>query len=293
MELRHIKYFLAVAEELHFRKAAEALHISQPPLSQQIRQLEDELKVALFARNKRGVSLTPAGKRFLPHARRILAAVDSAVLVTRQGVPNLVKIGFVSSASMLLAPIMKRFRDGHPTVDLRLVEASTSRQGDMLRAGELDIGLLRAPWTSPGFVTETVARDKLAIILANDHPRAGDPKLKLADLADERFVFFPRELGPGYFDTVMAACNRAGLAPDLDQVAGSTLTIINLVAAGQGFSLVPLQLAAMSKGVTVHLPDDLEAETLLVAAYVEDKKDAELTRSLVTIFRTCAQPIIG
>src|SRR5258706_7864457 len=108
MELRHIKYFLAVAEELHFRKAAEALHISQPPLSQQIRQLEEELKIALFVRNKRGVSLTPAGKRLLPHARRILAAVDAAILVTRQGAPNLVKIGFVSSAAMLLSPVMHR-----------------------------------------------------------------------------------------------------------------------------------------------------------------------------------------
>ncbi|QEX17289.1 LysR family transcriptional regulator [Hypericibacter terrae] len=293
MELRHIKYFLAVAEELHFRKAAETLHISQPPLSQQIRQLEEELKVPLFVRNKRGVSLTPAGKRFLPYAQRILAAVDSAILVTRQGVPDRVKFGFVSSAAMLLSPVMHRFREAHPSVDLRMVEASTSRQGDMLRAGELDVGLLRAPWASPGFISEIVARDKLAIILANDHPRANDPKLKLADLVHERFVFFPRELGPGYFDSVMAACNRAGLAPELDQIAGSTLTIINLVAAGQGFSLVPSQLAAISKGVTARIPKDLDGDTLLVAAYAQDKKDAELTRSLVKIIRACAPPSRG
>jgi DNA-binding transcriptional LysR family regulator len=293
MELRHIRYFLAVAEELHFRKAAETLHISQPPLSQQIRQLEEELKIALFVRNKRGVALTPAGKRLLPYARRILAAVDAAVLTTRQGAPNLVKIGFVSSAAMLLSPMMHRFRELHPEVDLRMVEASTSRQGDMLRAGELDVGLLRAPWASPGFISEVVARDRLAIILANDHPLADNPRLKLADLVNERFVFFPRELGPGYFDTVMAACNRAGLAPELDQIAGSTLTIINLVAAGQGFSLVPSQLAATSKGVTARIPKDLDAETLLVTAYSEDKKDTVLTRSLVKVIKACAPPSRG
>jgi DNA-binding transcriptional LysR family regulator len=285
MELRHIKYFLAVAEELHFRRAAEILHISQPPLSQQIRQLEEELRVELFVRDRRRVSLTPAGKRFLPYARRVLAAVDSAVLVARQGEPNSLRIGFVSSSAMLLPSIIKKFRECNPSVDLHLVEASTSRQGDMLRTGELDIGLLRAPWASQGFISEVVSRDKLSIVLANDHPLANDPTLKLADLVNERFVFFPRELGPGFFDTVMAACNRAGFAPELDQVAGSTLTIVSLVAAGQGFSLVPSQLAATSKGVTSRITSDLDAETVLVAAYAADKKDSDLTKSLVEIVK--------
>jgi DNA-binding transcriptional LysR family regulator len=285
MELRHIRYFVAVAQELHFRRAAETLRISQPPLSQQIRQLEHELKIAVFTRDRRGVSLTPAGKRFLPYARRILATVDSAVLAAREGTPNLLKLGFVSSAAMLLAPITRKFREFHPALDLRLVEASSSRQGDMLRSGELDIGLLRGPWASPGFVVEVVARDKLCIVFANDNPLADDPALRLADLVNERFVFFPRELGPGFFDTAMAACNKAGFTPQLDQVAGSTLTIVSLVAAGQGFSLVPSRLAATSNGVTSRIPSDLDAETLLVAAYPVARRDSELTRSLIDIMK--------
>lgn len=289
MELRHIRYFIAVAEELHFRKAAELLHISQPPLSQQIRQLEEYLKVPLFNRDRRGVSLTVAGKRFLPYARRIVAAVQSGVTVAREGTPNSLKIGFVSSASMLLVPIMRKFREIHPDVDLRISEASTSRQSEMLTTGELDVGLLRAPWARPGFMSDVVARDKLCLVLANDHPLADKPGLKLADLVNERFVFFHRELGPGFFDTAIAACNRAGLSPQLDQVAGSTLTIVSLVAAGQGFSLVPSILAATSNGVTARTPEDLDAETLLVAAYQTEKRDNAIIRSLVDIIKTYRQ----
>lgn len=286
MELRHIRYFIAVAEDLHFRKAAERLGISQPPLSQQIRQLEEYLKVPLFTRDRRGVSLTPAGKRFLPYARRIIAAVHSGVTIAREGAPNSLKIGFVSSASMLLVPIMRKFRETHPDVELTIVEASTSKQSEMLTTGELDVGLLRAPWARAGFISEVVAHDKLCLILANDHPLADKPGLKLADLVNERFVFFHRELGPGFFDTAIAACNRAGFSPHLDQVAGSTLTIVSLVAAGQGFSLVPSLLAATSNGVTVRPTSDLDADTQLIAAYQVEKKDSTIIRSLVEIIKT-------
>ena len=288
MELRQLKYFIAVAEELHFRNAAQRLNISQPPLSRQIRRLEEDIKVHLFVRNKRGVSLTPAGKRFLPYAKNILKSIDLAAEVARQGNPKAVTLGFVSSASMLLPPVLRRVRETHPTIELKMIEAGSQRQKDMIRAGELDIALVRGPWSCPGVISEAVQDDDLSIILANDHPRATDSTLKLADLAAEPFVFFPRELGPGFFDTVMSACNQAGFAPELTQVAGSTLTIIALVAAGQGYSLMPTRLATSSRGVTVRRPQDLTAQTQLSIAYPEGRESWELTASIVHAFKDLA-----
>lgn len=285
MKLRQIEYFVAVAEELHFRNAARRLNISQPPLSQQIRQLEEHLRIELFVRNKRGVSLTAAGRRLLPHARRILETVETASKAARYGETNILTIGFVSSASLLLAPAIRRIRELYPGIDLRMIEANTVRQGDMLRAGLLDIALVRGPWACANFVAEVVAREDLVLILAADHPRAADPTIKLADLAAEPFVFFSRELGPAFFDAVVGACNRAGFSPELNQVAGSTLTMIALVASGQGFSLIPRKLAAVANGIVAVQPPDLDATTTLLAAYHESRKQAEPIPSIVRIFR--------
>lgn len=274
-----------MAEELHFRKAAEGLHISQPPLSQQIRQLEEYLGVPLFERDRRRVALTQAGTRFLPHARRILAAVQQGLSAARETAPDVLRVGFVSSATMFLVPMMRRFREAHPGVELRVVEASTSKQSDMLATGDIDIGLVRGPWSRYGYSADVIARDRVGLVIANDAPLASKPDLRLADFAHQRFVFFNRELGPGFFDTVIAACNAAGFSPQLDQVAGSLLTVISLVAAGQGYSLVPDSLARQSNGVTVRIPPDLGAETELLVAYPTTKKDDAVVRSLIDIVR--------
>lgn len=285
MNLRQLEYFVAVAEDLHFRNAARRLNISQPPLSRQIKELEEDLKVELFVRGQGGVSLTLAGRRLLPHARRILKSIITARRAARGDESNAISIGFVSSASVLVPLFSQHIRAHFPEIDLRLTEAGSARQSDMLRVGELDIALLRGPWAKAGFISEDVRRDNLALIVPVDHPRAGDPDLKLADLASEPFVFFPRDLGPGFFDTAMSACHAAGFSPTITQVAGSTLTMIALVASGQGFSLVPSSLAAMAKGVKILNPSDLNSTTLLLAAYPKTRKLTEPTASIIEILK--------
>ena len=285
MKIRQIEYFVAVAEELHFRNAATRLNVSQPPLSQQIQELEKHLGVVLFSREKAGVSLTPAGRRLLPHARRILESIEAASKAARHDVIKALNVGFVSSASPMLAPIIRQIRESFPDIDLRMIEANSARQADMLRSGSIDLALVRGPWTCAGFAREVIAEEQLALILATDHPRAADPDLKLADLADEPFVFFPRELGPGFFDTVVGACSRAGFSPELNQIAGSTLTMIALVASGQGFSLVPARLASVAKGIAALYPSDLNATTVLLAAFHESRRQMEPIPSIIRIFK--------
>lgn len=285
MELRHIRYFVAVAEELHFRRAAERLNVSQPPLSQQIRGLEEELGVALFHRNRRAVSLTPAGRRFLPRARRILSEIDAAILLTRHGSAQAFAIGFVSSATSLMAPVLRRLRAAHPGIELHLVEGSTSQQADMLRTGEIDVGFLRPPVPGRDINTEILMREPLALILANDHPLAGRPALKLADMARERFVLFPRALGPGLFDSIIVACRKAGFSPEIDQMGESMLTILGLVAAGQGVSLVPASLAREASGVVFHQPGDLDEMTALAAAYSIERLGSPFIRTFIDAAR--------
>ena len=285
MNLRQLKYFVAVSEDLHFRNAARRLNISQPPLSRQIKELEEDLRVELFVRGRRGVSLTPGGRRLLPYARRILKSVETARQAAQGDDNNTITIGFVSSASVLIPSIAQKIRARIPEIDLRLIEAGSAQQGDMLRVGELDIALLRGPWSNIEYASEEIRRDNLALIVPNDYLRAGDPDLKLADLASEPFVFFPRELGPSFFDTAISACHAAGFSPTINQVVGSTLTMIALVASGQGFSLVPANLADMAKGVTVHKPSDLNSTTLLLAVYAKAGKLNKSTASIIEILK--------
>ncbi|MCL4067973.1 LysR family transcriptional regulator [Pseudomonas sp. GX19020] len=285
MDLRQLRYFVAVAEELHFRNAAQKLHISQPPLSQQIRQLEDYVGQALFNRDTKGVRLTPAGRRLLPHARRAIKAAEIAFGAVQRAEGETLRLGFVSSSSVLLPAILKGFREAWPETELRLTEANSVRQGEMLLEGELDVALIRGPWRAPGFVTEEVSVDRLVLVLAEDHPRVGDPTLRLADLAVEPFVFFSRDIGPGYFDAVMGACMTAGFSPEVSQVVGSTLTMVALVSAGCGYSLVPESVAAVTRGVAVLCPPDLTAVSTLHAVFPETAASSPAVMSIIDAIR--------
>jgi DNA-binding transcriptional LysR family regulator len=260
MELRHLRYFVAVAEELHFHRAAQRLHISQPPLSQQIRALERELGVTLLSRNRRRVALTAAGEGFLDDARSILAAVERASERARgiaRGSLGTLAIGFVGSAmfSPKLPQILREFRARHPDVELVLRELPTTVQLAALAAGELDVGVIRGPVD----VTEldgqlelmTIQRERLVAALPADHPLAARRRLRPQDLRGESFVILTRREAPGLYAGLAAAMGDAGGLPDDVLEVAEMQTIISLVAGGFGVSLVPASVGQVDRsGVT-------------------------------------------
>ena len=246
MELRHLRYFIAVAEELHFGRAAEALGISQPPLSQQIQALEEEMGARLLERTNRRVALTEAGRLFLDEARQVLAQVDRAVLLARrahQGELGELRIGFTASAPFTSAipRSIHAFRQAYPEVHLDLQEMSSRQIVEALQEERLQVGVIRSFQLPASLEAVELFSEPLVAVLRADHPLARDSLegLELAALAEEPFVFFPRSYGTGLYDQLQALARQAGFTPRISQEAGEAMTIIGLVAAGLGVSMLP------------------------------------------------------
>lgn len=258
MELRHLRYFIAVAEELHFGRAAQRLHIAQPPLSQQIKGLEDELGVRLFERTKRKVELTPAGKLFLDEARLTLSQAERAKRIAVEaeaGVRGRLRVGFVTSASYSILPVLvRRFRCDFPFIDLELLEMIPSRQIEALESRSIDVGILRPPIGNTCLEMETILEEPMVAALPSDHRKADQKAIGLKTLADDAFVFFPRHHGPGIYDIVMQACNQAGFSPQISYSPNEMQTILAYVAAGLGVSLVPQSLSGFHRDSITYLP---------------------------------------
>jgi len=263
MELRHLRYFLAVAEELHFHRAAARLHISQPPLSQQIRALERELGVTLLERNRRRVALTAAGESFRDDARMILAAVDRASERARnvaRGALGTLSIGFVGSAmfSPTLPDILREFRAGHPEVELSLRELPTVAQMNAIAGGELDLGVIRGPIAGtdvdPQLELMTIQREQLVAALPADHPLAGRRRLRAEQLRGETFVILHRREAPGLFAGLASVMREAGGVPDDVLEVAEMQTIISLVAGGFGVSLVPASVGLIDRAGVAFRP---------------------------------------
>ena len=252
MELRHLRYFVTVAEELHFGRAAEKLHISQPPLSMQIRALENELGVTLLNRTQRHVSLTQAGTALLVEARHILARVDQAVLTTKRagrGEIGELAIGFISVADYNVLPVVLReFRRRFPLVSLTLRESTTDAQIRDLAAGRIDVGFVLPPINEPALESLSILREPLVAALPEKHPLARKPgKLKLEELKDAPFILFPRSNAPGLYDDVVSCCKAAGFSPRVDQEAIQMQTIVSLVSAEMGVALIPASLTNLQR----------------------------------------------
>jgi LysR family transcriptional regulator, benzoate and cis,cis-muconate-responsive activator of ben and cat genes len=243
MELRHLRAFLAVAEELHFGRAAARLQMAQPPLSQQVRRLERELGVELFRRNRRHVELTHAGGALVPEARRTLAAAERAAAVVAAvaaGASGRVSLGFVGSlAHGVLPRLVRELRLQAPGVEIALREANTSQQIELLRLGLLDAGLVRPPIQAEGIEIEIVGREPLRAVLPDDHRLAGARSIRLEALRDEPFVLFPRAIGPGLYDQILGLCREAGFSPNVVYESGATATMVALVEAGIGVCVLP------------------------------------------------------
>ena len=243
MELRHLRYFAAVARERHFRRAAERLGISQPPLSQQVRALEEELGVELLRRTGRRVELTRAGTVFLARVERILQDVDAAAADARraqQGVLGKLAIGFIGSAAFSILPgILSSFRASVPDVELDLIQMETAEQVRALEEGRLDVAVLRPPVGDARIAVQTIYREKLVVALRESHRLATRRKVAMRDLAGEDFIVFPPQPGMMFYNMVHSLCERAGFVPRVTQTATPMQTVIGLVSAGIGLTVVP------------------------------------------------------
>ncbi|GAA5137830.1 LysR substrate-binding domain-containing protein [Pseudonocardia adelaidensis] len=243
MELRHLRYFVAVAEELSFTRAAARLGIAQPPLSQQIGKLERELEVRLFERGPRGVRLTTAGTALLGEARMVLARTGEATRIVRQvehGRTGAVRVGSVASGfSGVLLDLLPAFRAAYPAVLPLVYEMEAVPQLEALGQGRIDIGFLRSSAPHPGVSLWPLRAEPLVAALPEDHELARAERVPLAALAGEPFVLFPRADAPEAFDTIIGACDRAGFAPDVVYEASNDHTLVALVASGLAVSLVP------------------------------------------------------
>ena len=256
MELRHLRYFIAVAEELNFTRAAEKLHIAQPPLSQQIQHLEAELGFQLFRRTKRTVHLTAAGQVFFEEAGKILQQVDRAIQLGRQtsrGELGQLTIGFVSSSAHNVVPaILQAFRTRCPAVKLELHELTTNEQLQRLRFGQIDIGFVRPPVEEDGINAEIVFREPLIAALPETHHLADRPQVELRQLSTEPFILFPRSLAPGLYDPIVSLCQQAGFSPIAAQEAIQMQTIVSLVAAEMGVAIVPASMQNFQRSGVVY-----------------------------------------
>jgi DNA-binding transcriptional LysR family regulator len=255
MELRHLRYFIAVAEEKNVTRAAEKLGIQQPPLSQQIRALERELDAQLFYRKPRGVELTDAGSALLTDARAILSHIDHAFAATKRtarGEQGRISVGFTSSAPFhpFVPRIIRAYRDAFPLVSLTLDENGTTELIDDLRKERIDAAFIRTPITKlDGLVVTQLLQEPMVLALPHAHTlakrtKASEP-LSLKALADETFILYRRPDGPGLYDAILSACTAAGFSPRIGQETPRIVSTLSLVAAGLGISLVPESLQRM------------------------------------------------
>jgi DNA-binding transcriptional LysR family regulator len=258
MELRHLRYFVAVADELHFGRAATRLQMSQPPLSQQIRRLETELGVELFRRTKRAVQLTSAGRVFLDRAQQLLLEAARAVEATRQaarGVVGRIDIGYVPTAEIRILPrLLKLFRSRLPKVEVGLHQQNPSEQIDALRQARIDVGLTRLPLDEKGIRTEAFFREQLLLAVRSGTPLARCRAIGPAMLQSAPLLMFPRAMAPGPHDSILAYFRNAGVAPKLSYGLGSIGGGLGLVAAGVGVCIVPEAIQALRFRGVVYRP---------------------------------------
>lgn len=293
MELRHLRYFIVVAEELHFGRAARRLYIAQPSLSIQIRDLEREVGVPLLARTNRSVSLTEAGRVFLEGARRALAQVDKTVEDARsahRGESGRLAFGFVGSAAYEVLPhLLRTFRAAYSGVELRLQSMTTKEQLAALAERRLDLGLLRLPVEDTRLSWRVVAREPLVAVLPKTHALAAEARVPLAGLARDSFILYPRADSPAIRDTIISLCHRAGFSPAIVQESGEMQTILGLVAGGIGVALVIAPEGYRGTGEVVFKPL-LEEQTPTWEMALAWRHDVEML-PVVRAFLAVSEPI--
>lgn len=287
LEIRQARYFVAVAEELHFGRAAERLHMSQPPLSQAILQLERELGVRLLERTKRSVAVTPAGGAFLEGCRMLIRQAEDAAAIPRmvaEGRVGRLRIGAVASAfEWPLPEILALAVAHHPDIQLEAEEIDSHEANSALLDRRLDVALVRQVATSRGIRSVTLLEDRFVAVLPPTHLLAEEAApLDLADLADDTWVWLPREISPDYHDAMAAACRRAGFSPVASHWARSVSSQLAMVACGLGVSIVPSSAVAARRPAIVVRPLLDMAETIELSVAVRDGEEP-LSRRFVEL----------
>ena len=287
MELRQLRYFVAVAEELHFGRAARKLHISQPPLSVQIRHLEEELGVALFSR-KRRVELTAAGEEFLRYVRGALQQLQQGVRSAQRverGERGQLSVGFISSTASTFMPwLLRVFRERYPDVELVLNEDDTWTQFRALAEGRLAVGVVRGPVNSPGLVGTTVLTEPLIAALPATHRLARRRRIAVSSLAGEPFVMVPRQIG-ALHDEIMRLCTKAGFSPHVAQVALQLHIVASLVSANVGVALLPESSQLLPIDGVVFRPLLRSDATVQIAVVSRANERSPIVREFVEVAR--------
>jgi len=295
MELRHLRYFVAVAEHGHITRAAESLGIQQPPLSQQIKALEDELGVQLLRRRPRGVELTDAGAAFLERARIILGEVDRAFASTRRtarGEEGRVVVGFTSSAPFhpFVPRVIRMYSEASPHVSLVLEESGSSELVQGLHNEIIDAAFIRSPVADVvDLHVKPLLDEKMVVALPTGHALAAESTpLALAELANQTFILYKRPGAPGLYDSIITACRGAGFSPRVGQEAPRIVSTLNLVAAGLGVSVVPdsLQRLQMDGVVYRELADDAQLTAPLILACRRGENSAAVERFIDLVHRS-------
>jgi DNA-binding transcriptional LysR family regulator len=302
MELRHLRYFIAVADEKHITRAAEKLGIQQPPLSLQIRALEDELGVQLFRRKPRGVELTDAGAAFLERARLILDQVERATATTRRtarGEQGRVVVGFTSSAPFhpFVPRVIRAFREISPLVSLVLEESGSSELVQGLHNEEIDAAFIRSPVADVvGLTVRPLLEEPMLVAVPSGHALAKGVNSKtaplpLSALAKETFILYKRPGGPGLYDTIITACRGAGFSPRVGQEAPRIISTLNLVAAGLGVSVVPESLRRLQMDGVVYrrLEESAALSAPLILACRRGENAAAVQRFIDLVQTTAEQ----
>lgn len=273
MELRHLRYFVAVADERSFTHAANRLNIAQSPLSKQIRQLERELGVQLFTRTTRSVALTYPGTVLYERAQRMLAESDDATEAVRKadrGELGALSLGFTGSATYELIPTLVRaYGDRHPEVTLRVhSDMVTPAQTEQLLDGRLDVGILRPPVSNSGLAVETIRNERVVALLASRHPATVQREIDLGDLRDDWFISYPDQPPSTMYTIMISACRTAGFAPKIRQTVADSAALVALVAADMGVALVPASLRHLKiNGATFRPLSSPRISTQLALAY--------------------------
>ncbi len=297
LELRHLRYFVAVAGELSFSRAAERLHIAQPPLSRQIRSLEDELGAVLLDRGSRPLRLTPAGRFFQLQAQQMLdrmAEVQAATQRIAAGQRTWFGLGFVPSTLYGALPeVIRQFRLAQPTVELGLFEMTTVEQFEALKSGRIDVGFGRLNLEDADVISELVRNEPVVAALPVNHRLCRHKSLSLAKLASEPLLLYPAKPRPSYADQVLEMFHSRGLKPAIALETNEVQTAIGLVVAGLGYALVPQSVQALDRAGVIYRPLSDEGLTTPVLMNRRRRDDSELTTHLRAIVRGLPTTLAG